>query len=375
MSEKKKRNRKKTAVIVVCAALAVLIAGGAVGWSFLPHPLNYPINKIAPVGSGVSVIGDDVDEVTIKKDAPGDFKVLMFTDMHLDGKNETSYETVDRLVKNIQSEKPDLVILGGDNVTSALNRVRAKQLGRIFEKLGVYWAGVIGNHEGDNAWSIKRSEMVDIFASFDHCLMRRGRDDVEGDCNYCLNVVGSDGENIQTFFFLDSYDEVSEAQIEEYGIAEEDVGYDGPHPDQIKWYSEKAAALKAADPDLKSILVTHIPLPEYAAAAEKGDFLYGVNMEDPCCTCYDNGLFAAVKATGSTTAVFCGHDHLNSFGAMYDGVLLSYIQPSGYGSYNLGRRGEPREKWLQGYTRLTLSSGGAYDIKSFRNSELDGLSA
>ena len=37
---------KKKTVVILCAVLAVLIAGGGVGYSFLPHPLNLSLIHI-----------------------------------------------------------------------------------------------------------------------------------------------------------------------------------------------------------------------------------------------------------------------------------------------------------------------------------------
>ncbi len=359
---------KKRVLIILCAVLAVLIAGGAVGYSFLPHPLNYDIRGISSVGSSVEVLDDSVDSVTVRKNGEGAFKILMFTDMHLDGKNETSSLTVQYLVENIQKEQPDLVILGGDNVTSGLNRTRSHQLAKIFEQLGVYWAGVLGNHEGDNGWSVARADMVDIFASYPHCLMRRGDDAVTGDCNYVLNIENPDGTLMQTFYFLDSFDEMTDAQKADTGWTEDMSSYDGPKADQIAWYSAKVEETAAKYGPHDSIMVIHIPLLQMRAAAEGGTFLYGDKRESVCCTGYENGLFAAIKAGGSTKTVFCGHDHINNFGLEFDGVLLSYIEMSGYGSYSLYSKGYPEAEWLQGYTKLELQKDGTFTQTQIRNS-------
>lgn len=360
---------KKKGKVILCAVLAVLVVAGAVTWSQLPHPLSYPINGIEPVGSHVTVTEDGEDSVTIRKDADGDFKILMFTDMHLDGKNATSKLTVSHLVENIQREQPDLVLLGGDNVTSGLNRIRAKQLGKIFEQLGVYWAGVIGNHEGDNPWSISRTEMVEIFSSFDHCLMRRGPAEIDGDCNYALKIVNSGGQMLETFFFLDTFDEMSDEVRAEYAVPQDASEYDGAHANQVAWFTAKAAEIKRQFGEYHAALVMHIPLPQVAAAAEAGNFAFGGKLEGVCCTGFDSGLFDAAKAAG-IEAIFCGHDHLNNFGAMYDGVLLSYIEPSGYGSYTTASRlGYEEKDWLQGCTLLTVYANGGFNQRQIRNSE------
>ena len=123
--------KKKVLTIVAIVLVVALVAGGITAYCVLPHSLNYDIKSIESVGTEVEIVNKDVDSVTVKKD--GEFKVLMFTDTHLDGKNETSYVTVENLVRNIQNEKPDLVIFGGDNVTSALNKKERSSLLRFLK--------------------------------------------------------------------------------------------------------------------------------------------------------------------------------------------------------------------------------------------------
>lgn len=371
--------KKKIAATVVCCVLVVLIAAGAIVWSQLPHPLTYDIDSIESIGdSEVTVIEKTDDEVDIRLPSGRDIKILTFTDMHLDGKNETSSVTIKNLVRNIQAEKPDLVILGGDNVTSGLNGVRAKQLGMIFEKLGVYWAGVIGNHEGDNPWSVTRPAMMEIFTSFEHCLMRKGPDDIDGDCNYVLNIFSGDGDGkklLRTFWFFDTFDEMSEEYRQQNNVPADAGKYDGVHENQIKWYEKKAAENRAEYGDAPATVVLHIPLPQYKTTVESGaKLLYGVNYDSICASGFDTGLFDAVKKDGAVDSVFCGHDHLNSFGVERDGILLSYMQPSGYGSYGAQKLGFEEKDWLQGYTKLTVKTDGSFEREGLRNSEIWGVS-
>ena len=366
---------KKKAVKIIAVIVAVVIAaGGICAYAFLPHSLNYDINSVKYIGSGIEVLRSNEDDVVIRETSP-DFKVMMFTDLHLDGKNKTSNVTVTNLVNNIVKEKPDLVILGGDSVTSALNRKRAHQLAEIFEKLGVYWAGVLGNHEGDNNFSISREEMMDIFTSYDHCLMKKGRDDVWGVCNYSLTVLRDNYYDKhlkarQTYFFMDTGDEMSQEDVKKYGLDPGKSHTDGVKESQVKWYKQRVQDIKTQYGDVKSTVVVHIPLPQYEKAAENGKFLYGGKLENVCESAFDSGLFEAIKECGSTKTVYCGHDHLNSFGAEYEGILLSYIQPSGYGSYTTASKlGYEEKDWLQGYTVLELHNDGTFDAKQIRNSE------
>lgn len=363
--------KNKKSMIILCAVIGLLVVAGIVTWSALPQPLSYRIGSVEAVGSSLTVLEDAEDSVTVQKTAAGDFKILMFTDMHLDGKNKTSITTVTNLVNNIRAEQPDLVLLGGDNVTSGLNRVRAKQLGKIFEKLGVYWAGTLGNHEGDNPYSIDRTEMMDVFSSFEHCLMRRGRADVPGDCNYALHIQDAAGKTLQTVYFFDTFDELSDETKTQVGWQEGDGKYDGVHAAQVQWYTETLQADKARFGAHDSIIMLHIPLPQYTVAAETEPFLYGGQLENICSSGFDGGLFDAVLSGGSTKAVFCGHDHLNNFGVNYKGVLLSYIEPSGYGSYTTASRlGYEEKDWLQGYTRLIVHADGSFENTQVTNSGL-----
>lgn len=363
---------KKRVIKIAAIALAVIIAaGGITAGVLLPHPLSYDIDSIPSVGSKLEIVSSEEDEVTVKC---GDtLKVLMFTDLHLDGKNKTSKMTVDNMVKNIVREKPDLVILGGDNVTSALNRKRANQFAGIFEKLGVYWAGVLGNHEGDSKMSVSRDEMVEIFSSYDHCLMKKGPEDIFGSCNYALTVLDPDDTVKQTFFFLDTGDEMSAELKEQYGIAAEEEPYDGAKEDQVKWYYAKNNALKAKYGSFTSTLVVHIPLPQYELALGEGsEMIYGEKLENVCESGFDSGLFKAILECGTTKHVFCGHDHLNNFAVNYQGVVLSYIQPSGYGSYtSASKLGYEEKDWLQGCTVLTFGEGSSFETAFMRNSEVN----
>ena len=366
---------KKKKIILCCLAALVVIAAVAavIVYSKLPHALNYPIDKIEPCEhQTVSVVSQDTDTVTLQKNDDGAFRILMFTDQHLNGDNKTGYKTVDRMVEAIQREQPDLVLVGGDNITSGMNRKRSAQFAEIFEQLGVYWGGVLGNHEGDNKYSVTRTEMVGIFSSHAHCVMLPGPADIDGDCNYVIRLLDKDGNLVKTIFCLDTFDEISDETAASLTLYDKRTPYDGAHENQVQWYREKAEALKETDGDYDSILLMHIPLHAYDEALETEKMLYGDQREDICSTVYDNGLFTAIQDVGVTQIVFCGHDHLNNFGVQYKNVLLSYIEPSGYGAYGMDRRDAPPSDWLQGYTKLDLLSDGTVAQDQIRYAEVYG---
>lgn len=363
--------KKKIICILAAVLAAAVLIAGCIVYPKLPQPLSYDISSVQNIGSDIEIIAEGDDFVSVKKKSDGKFKVLMFTDLHLDGNNDTSSLTVSNLVGNIVKEKPDLVILGGDNVTSALNKKRTKQLAQIFENLGVYWAGVLGNHEGDSPLSISREKMVDIFSSYEHCLMKKGKEEVDGNGNYVLNILNSDRTIKESFFFFDTMDEMNKEQKEKYALPENEDFYDGLKASQVEWYKYTVTRMKAESGFFSSVAVLHIPLPQFeSAVSDGGKFLYGDKREGICSSGFESGFFDTIKECDSTKAVFCSHDHLNNFGVMYDGILLSYIEPSGYGSYTAkSKLGYEEKDWLQGYTVLTLNDDGTFLQEQHRNSE------
>lgn len=202
--------------------------------------------------------------------------------------------------------------------------------------------------------------------------MLKGPDDIWGNGNYFINILNSDDSLKKTFYFLDSGSDASEEYIEKYNVTDTDRHlYDGPKETQVEWYKNKVAENTAKYGESESVLVTHIPLFQMREMAENTEYLYGEKREGVCSTCFEIGLFDAIKECGSTKYVFFGHDHVNNFALELDGIVLSYIEASGYGSYNMKSKFDAEEKdWLQGYTRLIINNDGSFSNEQFRNCEV-----
>lgn len=359
---------KKILKITVVILLVITIGTG----SFLVYKnvqgISYDISTVKKIENNVEIVTEDTDSVTIKKGGDGDFKVLMFTDTHLNGKKEKDIQTVSFLVKNITEQKPDLVIFGGDNVSSGFNKKRVIEFAQLMEKLGVYWAAVLGNHEGDGFLAVSRKENVEIFSSYEHCLMRNGREDVDGNGNYTVNILGSDNKIKQVFFFMDSGSYMTDESKAEYGVTKDGEIYDGVKTSQVNWYKEKHEAIEAEYGKFKSVTVIHIPPYQAEKEYTENDFLYGEKREGVCESGFDSGLVDAMIEKGSAQAVYFGHDHVNDFGVMHNNILLSYIQPSGYGVYNMESKFDsPENEWIQGCTVLNIKSDGTYSAERILN--------
>lgn len=359
---------KKAVKIIV--ALLLVTAVGFGGFIFFQSSkgIGYDIATVEKIESDIEIVSEAEDSVTIRKKSDGGFRVLMFTDMHLKGDKELDNITVTNMVNNIRQQKPDLVILGGDNVTYGFNKKRNVQLAELFENLGVYWATVLGNHEGDGFMSYDRANVIKLFSGYEHCLVKAGKADVWGNGNCTVNILNSDGTLREVFFLMDTGDYMTEESKAEYGVTKEGEVYDGVKTSQVEWYKAKHDALEAEYGKFKSVTVVHIPLYQAEKEYAEGDFLYGDKREGVCESGFDAGLFDAMKEKGSAQAVYFGHDHVNNFGVMCDGILLSYMQPSGYAAYNMQSKFDsPENEWIQGCTLLTIKSDGTYDAERIFN--------
>lgn len=369
---------KKIAIIIVSIILVAAIIGGCVTYALLPKPLNYDIDGVKEIGTDVQLVSKNDESAVLKLSEDRPYKIQTFTDIHLDGKNKTSNITLSNYIAGIEKEKPDLIVLGGDIITSGINEKRAHQFAQLMENLGIYWIYTIGNHEGDNNMSITREKLVEIMSSYDHCIMLKGPEDIWGVSNFYVKLLNADDSLNQVLFSLDTGDEASKDDLDAYGVTVEEgkYVYDGAKESQVEWYKSTIDALEKEHGKFNSTLFIHIPLPQYEEEAEKiengkGKYVYGGKLEGICESGFDSGLFDAIVEKGSTKAVFCGHDHVNDFGVEKDGVLLGYMQNSGYGSYTAESKfGYEEKDWLQGYMILTMNQDGTFTRENFKYSQI-----
>lgn len=274
----------------------------------------------------------------LRKITPGrPFKMLGFTDLHLDDFEACFAMTLKLMEETIRTEKPDLVVFAGDNVTGGDNRARAEMFQRTMTELKTPWAPILGNHEGDNPLSLSRREMIEIFRKSPFCMvpeMRARLSDgsgVFGETNYVLLLENEQGAVVHKLIFLDSGTDMTQEECKRRGIDAGPKSVDGClQESQIAWYREQVHS-----DDCPSTVFLHIPLPEFREAAEKGTPLYGANHEKVSCSPWNSGLFDAVCEEGKTVAVVAGHDHINDSRTLYRGVVCMYNRMSGLSSYNL----------------------------------------
>lgn len=370
------------------AALPVRKTLGKISDGKLARSLFSEASCKTHIGTDVRIVKEQDDAVYIAKFnedgtfSDRDFVILSTTDLHLDGgKHEANMKSIDRLSRQIADVKPDLVIFTGDVVQTNHQHLDAVQFADMMEQFGIYWIYVFGNHEAREAKSNYKKFLYENLMSRPHCLSRFGYEGLFGYGNFAVHIMTSLNTLSQSIYCFDSGRDIEESGRKDEGLADDYEGYDFLKRNQINWYKNHVREIEKQFGKHKSLQFFHIPLPEYAEVFDeaenktyvpsgKAEIKYGYQFEGIGCSPYNSGMFAAIKELGSTQAVFCGHDHVNDFCALYDGVYLVYNQPGGYAAYNRdGYNGVPcAEKDLPfGVTLTTIHKDGSIDIQQRLN--------
>ncbi len=353
-----------------------------------PHFLFEANTDLSRVGSSVKILGKTEDEVFISKtDKNGktdnsDFKIMTATDLHLGSPGwELNNKTIDRFVRQIRDEKPDLVIVTGDTIQSDCQHIDSVQFSQMMEKLGVYWAYCFGNHEAREEKGFYKYQLLKGLQYYPHCLSLFGKEELFGFGNTAIHIVNEDGSFYKSLYLFDS----GRDMIEEYNISHNvpkelwSDTYDFIKQNQIDWYTDNMKKTFKVTPDNKSICYMHIPVKEYEYICdEKGQYdyrdsgktkiLYGTQYESVGSSYYNSGLFTAGKEKASLQAIFSGHDHINDLCAVYEGVYLVYTQCTGYNTYNMTEKLSFDEKDCHyGVTLTTLHKDGSITVEPKKN--------
>ncbi len=344
--------------------------------------------KIPTIPTNVAVIGGDEDSTVIARlNSDGSikndgFRILSTTDLHLGDDPKLRNKTFQMLADQMKRAKPDLVIFTGDIILSKYQHIDCIQFAQLMEKLGIYWAIVFGNHEAQEDKGFFKYLLIKSVSDYPHCLTKLGDEKLYGYGNFAINICNGKDSMLQSLYFFDSGRDIRDEYRKEHGVPDDMKGYDFLKNSQIAWYRAKLAAVKAKYGNVKSMMYMHIPIKEYEHVIKpdgNGGFvftgecevLYGGAYESIGSSPFNSGMFDAILKGNSTQAVFSGHDHINDFCAIYNGVYLVYNQCGGYETYTMGEKFSWDEKdWQQGVTITDIAPDGSIKISRLLNNEL-----
>jgi len=273
----------------------------------------------------------------------GTFKIVQFTDTHINMSKEQNLDTFDFMQKIMDIEKPDFVILTGDIVTDGNPWKGYEQLAEMFKNAGVPWAVVYGNHDSEG--DANRRDIEKFVEKLPNCV-NADAGLPEGSSNFALPVYGKNNKTKAVLYCIDSndYSEIKPL-VDGYGW----IGFS-----QIDWYRKTSAGYTKAnggDP-LPALAFFHIPLQEYTEAVHNQKYPpIGRVKEKECSADVNSGFFVSMLEMGDVMGTFVGHDHYNDYIAYLNGIGLAYGRVTKFN--------KPRPEWqsLPGGRVIVLNEG------------------
>ncbi|CAK7274582.1 Phosphatase dcr2 [Sporothrix epigloea] len=257
----------------------------------------------------------------------GKFKIVQLADLHLStgvghcrdavpnsyngGKCEADPRTLDFVAKVLDDERPDLVVLSGDQVngeTAPDAQSAIFKYANLLIKHRIPYVSIFGNH--DDEGSLPRSSQMSLIETLPYSLSKAGPENVDGVGNYVVEVLarGSSSHSALTLYLLDTH---------AYSPDERKYkGYDWIKQNQIDWFKTTAQGLKKSHSEYTHVHMNlafiHIPLPEY-----RNPELYfkGEWKEPPTAPVFNTNFHDALIEEG-VLMVSCGHDHVNEYCAL-----------------------------------------------------------
>lgn len=263
--------------------------------------------------------------------------ILQISDIHIkndEAKDSKAYESIRGMIESVN---PDLIVLTGDLTSEIDNMTAFQSFGTFIEAFEIPWAFTYGNHDGEG--TATKQQLNDYLLSLEYCIYERGDESVDGYGNYYQNVNNELGEAIISLIMMDS---------NMYGSNDSVSGYDKFHENQIEWYENTIKAIandvNGDEADvLPSLAFFQIPMTEYTAAyniAKDSDtIIYGQRGEAECSPYEDDLMFEKMVQLGSTKGVFVGHDHMNDYSVMYEGIRLTYANSCDHNIFFVIRKG------------------------------------
>ena len=320
---------KKKILIIVSLVLVVYFVSSIVFFELDPKNTNINYDPAQK---------DSVTDTTIRFDSNGKLKVLHVADPHL--ANDKHFDSsIWVIAEACDVEKPDLVVLTGDNTKPYDDPEETKKiinsLMNIFESRNIPVAVTFGNHDSE-AGPMSRKDIMDYYKTFSCVITADESINFKNCATFNIPVLASDSDKVKfNLWVFDSgdYDE------------DDPRHYDRVRTEQIEWYKETSAKLKEENGGEKvnSVVFQHIIVPEIYDVLKKVDSKqpyaiehiyneeeyytfnsenvnYGTLNEKPCPGYYNDGQFDALVENGDVLAMFTGHDHTNAFGVRNQGI-------------------------------------------------------
>ncbi len=242
-------------------------------------------------------------------------RILQFTDIHFfNGIDKTPLQekrrrqmTLDDTRRLIDHARPDVLFVTGDLWHDNPNGRGAEFMAYAFEQCsswGLPWAFTWGNHDQLSDYAVGHKALNEA----KHSLYGGS----ESGGNYVLAFEDGAGARLAEVFCLNTRHTGVDAEAREFTAkAAETLDNNGPRPLRLGAF--------------------HIPVKQYEDVWENGT-ARGVIGETVCFEQEEKAALPVLRDAG-IQAVFCGHDHVNDYSGVMDGVDLIFGRATGHNGY------------------------------------------
>jgi hypothetical protein len=150
------------------------------------------------------------DDVKLQFNPDGKFKIVQFNDTQDD--EHIDRRTVQLMEKVLDEEKPDFVVLNGDNITGGCDtptemKKAINNVAQPMEQRGIKWAVTFGNHDEDSTpkSGLNEEDMLKIYMSYKYNMNKPSVKGITGTGNMNLLIKNSKGTDASfNLWLLDS---------------------------------------------------------------------------------------------------------------------------------------------------------------------------
>ena len=258
--EKVKSGKRKTVkkiILIVLLVSVVFLATGIIYFEIEPENTNI---NYEPADA------QKVTDTTIRFDSNGKLKILHIADTHLN--YDRNFDaSIWVIAEACDVEKPDLVVLTGDNTHPDEDPAKTKKLinalMNIFESRNIPVAVTFGNHDSE-AGPMTREDIMEYYNTFSCTISVDDSINFKNCATFNIPVLASDSDKVKfNLWVFDSgdYDE------------DDPRHYDRVRTEQIEWYKQTSAKLKEENSGetVNSVVFQHIIVPEIYDVLEKVD--------------------------------------------------------------------------------------------------------
>lgn len=271
----------------------------------------------------------------LKFNSQSRFKIVQFTDIHLQYDSYRSDSALVMMKTVIEREKPDLVMLTGDVVGSDNRKKAWLKVAQVMIDAKTPWAAMLGNHDAE--YELTMEQTMDAIVGLPYNLTVSGPEEIAGAGNYVLPIQSSSSNKTAALFYVLDVSQTNRPPEDHSDV------YEWIDDSQVQWYKNQSAAFTRQNggTPLPALAFFHIPFPEYNEVVGKSTT---VGFQSEGGRSLPNGrsnLYAAMQDCKDVMGVFAGHQHNNNYIGCLNDICFAFGQTSGrqvYGELGAGAR-------------------------------------